>query len=156
MWARPSLLAAALFSIAFPAQAAAQRCSRDDVAALHQYCEQLPGAEGPTGVSGVRITLRERLPREVREQLLDVGPEGTALLALPVGVIRPPANRPRGPLPSASGAVSGSLAESRAGDGVVGRAVGAIADSGLSGVFRWALVLSALFVAGTAWMRLRS
>lgn len=125
------------------------------MAALHQYCEQLPGAEGPTGVDAAEATLRENVPLAVRERLLEVKPEGTALLALPVGVSRTPTHS-SGPLLDASGAVSGSLAEPVGGDGVVVRAVGAIAGSGLSGVFRWALVLSALFVAGAAWVRFRA
>jgi hypothetical protein len=157
VWARPPIFVAALLSIAsFTSPAsAAERCSRDDVAALHQYCEQLPGAEGPTAVEGVAGSLRETLAPSVRRRLQQSGPEGIALLALPLGMAPAP-GAPRGPLPGASGAVSGSLADPEDGGGMVVRAVGAIAGPGLSGVFRWALVLSTLFVAGIAWIRRRT
>jgi hypothetical protein len=157
VWARPTILVAALVSFAsFPSAAAAQRCARDDVAALHQYCDQVPGAAGPASVESSSRTLRDSLRPSVRRRLERVGPEGTALLALSPGVVtdrRPVPER----LPGAAQALIGSLADRAGRDrGEVARAVSAIAGSGLSGAFKWALLLSTLIVAGTAWLRHRA
>jgi hypothetical protein len=158
MRARSIILAVAFFSGAFPSSAVAQRCVGEDVAAIDQYCETVLGAEGEEPISGTTKTLRSTLPAALRRLLERAGPEGRALLSLPQGS---PLARSDGMrlsrLPGAMAAVRGELSEDAEASGVPARALGSVAaGDGLSGVFRWAILLSTLSMVGIAWSRHRS
>jgi hypothetical protein len=139
-----------------PASAAAQRCSGEDVAAVDQYCEMIPDADGNMPVGAPTQHLRDTLPPPTRRRLLAGGPDGRTLLALPLGAPMAPATRAVEPLPGAADVLSGLLGEHPRSIGAA-RAVRTVADSGngLSDAFRWALLLSMLGLAGVAWGRQR-
>jgi hypothetical protein len=158
MRARSIILAVAFFSAAFPSSAVAQPCVGEDVAAIDQYCETVLGAGGEESISGQTKTLRSTLPAAVRMLLERAGPEGRALLALAQGS---PLGRSDGMrvsrLPGAMAAVRGDLSEDAEGSGVPARALEGLAEgAGLSGVFRWAILISTLAMVGIAWSRHRT
>jgi hypothetical protein len=139
-----------------PGRAHAGTCSKPDLAAIDQYCELLPGADGavPPGFSD--RTLRDVLPMMTRRLLNVAGPPGQAILALPVGA---PMRRGGGRdslAPGARDALKGEFAV-RDGDaaGVAGAVSRLIEGGGLSELFRWAVLLSTLALVGVAWVRRR-
>jgi hypothetical protein len=136
-----------------PSSAAAQRCSGEGLAAIDQYCETVPGVTGKQTLVGSVSRLGAALSPAVRQRLARAGPEGRALLALPVGASLGPAGTPRA-LPGARDAIEGTLGEEAVSPPGVARAVGGLlsGDSALSGAFRWALLLSTVGLSGTAWV----
>ena len=139
-----------------PARAYAGTCSDPDLAAIDQYCELLPGAEGAVPPGSSKRTLRDVLPM-MTQRLLDLGgPSGRAILALPVGApLQRGGDRPA-LAPRAGEALKGRFAL-RDGDAVgVARSVGRLIDGGGSSeLFRWILLLSTLGLVGAAWLRRR-
>lgn len=139
------------------AAAQTQKCASEDVAAIDQYCEVLPTAEGQTSsASSPQQALRSALPQTQRVRLWRAGPPGRALLAIPPGLhLRVQGQEVRAqPLPGAAAALSGWLSDHHHGDRPV-RAIGAAAlgGDGLSPVFRWLLLISTVGLVGTAWIR---
>jgi hypothetical protein len=140
----------------FPSPAHAQRCLGEDLAAIDQYCELLPGAEGAAPAGGSAPQLRAMLPRAARMRLERAGPAGRALMALPFGGRLPTGDSRLREFPGALGALGGAFDDdSSLGDGL--RAVQTLGKDGegLSDAFRWALLLSAIGLVGAGWRRHR-
>ena len=138
-----------------PSSAAAQRCSGEDLAAIDQYCELVPGVTGKLPLSRSKQALGTVLSPAARERFMRSGPEGRALLALPVGA--PLGQGSPRPLPGAADALEGSLGEH---PGFLSRGTEAVGNvlngaGGVSDIFRWALLLSTVGLSGTAWVRHR-
>jgi hypothetical protein len=127
----------------------------NDVAAIDQYCELLPSAEGPASSNEPRRGVRTVLPPEERKRLWQAGPVGRALLAMPIGVQAGAVGPVFRPLPGAAAALSGRLAEPDASGPGVLRATGTAAWDGgrLSQLFRWLLLASTIGLVGAAWAR---
>lgn len=156
MKAPSTIVAVVLGSVLLiPSSAAAQRCSGEDLAAIDQYCELVPGVTGKLPLSRPMPRLGTVLSPAVRQQLGRSGPEGRALLALPVGAPLGPDGNPRS-LPGAADALEGSLSEPPSFLSREAKAVGNLFNGGgASDIFRWALLLSTVGLSGTAWVRHR-
>ncbi len=145
---------ALLTVLVVPASAVAQRCTGEDVAAIDQYCELLPTAEGMAPSDEPRGALRSVLPAADRTRLWRAGPTGRALLAIAPGApMRGDASTVE-PLPGAAGALAGRLGERDDSRSTV-RAIGSAAWDGgrLSELFRWLLLSATVGLVGTAWVR---
>jgi hypothetical protein len=116
----------------------------------------VPGVTGKQTVAGPVPRLEDALSADARQRLARAGPEGQALLALPLGALLGPGGRPRA-LPGARDALEGSLSEDTVSLPSAAQAVGNLlsGDSALSDAFRWALLLSTVGLCGTAWVRRR-
>jgi hypothetical protein len=133
---------------ALPASAAAADCSAaPDAAAIDQYCELLPTADGTgltTTARGNGPRLSDVLPADVVAGLRHAGPEGRALLLLPA----PYPGRPDSPPLGTEGILKGRLA-AEPGVGQVPRALAeALRTGGMPAVLTWILGLTAF--VGTA------
>jgi hypothetical protein len=141
-----------------------------DVAALDQYCDSLPSADGqekPLAAAGPRqMPLSRALPARTVARLRNSGPEAKALLLLPVVApvrrdrqererIRASARkvlrttRLEAPKVSPEAVVSGTA------EAVVAGLTGT-GGNGPGGAFRWGLLVSTLGFAGMAWLRFRT
>jgi hypothetical protein len=152
-----TIVAVALGSLLLvPSSAAAQRCSGEGLAAIDQYCETVPGVTGKQTVVGQDRRLGAALSPGVRQRLERAGPEGQALLALPIGALLGPGGRPRA-LPGARDALEGSLSEGTVSLPGAARAVGDVlgGDGALSDAFGWAVLFSTVGLSGMAWVRHR-
>jgi hypothetical protein len=129
--------------------------ARPDVAALDEYCDALPSADG-RGVSS--RPLKTVLPPKMVKRLEKAGPLGHALLAVPIAAPRDALGHrshgrgldahelmTRGALAGAEEPASNPLQV----------AARAITGGELSTAFASLLFVSAVGVAGTAWMRFR-
>ncbi|HWH96173.1 MAG TPA: hypothetical protein VNT03_20085 [Baekduia sp.] len=147
-----------MLSVLFvPSSAAAQKCSGEDVAAIDQYCELLPTAEGQAPSDEPQRGLMTVLPVAERQQLWRAGPAGRALLSMPTGAHLHGRDRKPRPLPGAAAAISGWLAERDQAEDSPVRAIGTAAWDGdrLSELFRWLMLMSTVGLVGTAWVRRR-
>jgi hypothetical protein len=134
---------------ALPASAVAADCAAaPDAAAIDQYCELLPTADGiglTTTARGNGPRLSDVLPADVVADLRHAGPEGRALLQLPAPY---PGSKDSPPL-GTEGLLKGRLAAA-AGVGHVPRALAeALRTGGMPAVLTWILGLTA-FVGAAA------
>jgi hypothetical protein len=148
--------------------AVAQSClPEEEVAALDQYCDALPTADGEPesmiGSGGTRSEppLRLALPSRHVARLRRSGVAAKALLLLPTPrpVGKGPAvarERRRTAVEARKVVASGTL---KSPVGSVREVVSSLATSSedvVEGAFRWGLVLCTLGLAGMAWVRFRT
>ena len=147
------------------AHAAGPACKpSEDVAALDQYCDFLPSPEGddqpvnfadqptqPTPVSRV-------LARREVAMLRNSGPEGRALLLLPVvAPVRPtPEQQRRNRTTGRRALRSVTIDAPNVTPETVVSGVTAVGERTLASVFQWALLLCTVGFAGMAWLRFRT
>jgi hypothetical protein len=136
----------------------------EDVAALDQYCgDSLPspdGAEQPVNADHPtqRTPMSRALPRREVAMLRKSGPEGRALLLLPVvAPVRPtPEQQRRIRTTSRRALRSTTLDAPKVTPETVVSGVTAVGERALAGVFQWALLLCTVGFAGMAWLRFRT
>ena len=146
------------------AHAAGPACKpSEDVAALDQYCDFLPSPEGdeqplnfadqptqPTPVSRV-------LARREVAMLRNSGPEGRALLLLPVvAPVRPTPEQQRRIRTTGGARPLGHDRRAQVTPETVVSGVTAVGERTLASVFQWALLLCTVGFAGMAWLRFRT
>ena len=161
-WIALVALAAGLPAGAHAAQPACQ--PSEDVAALDQYCgDFLPspdGAEQPADLADrlSQMPLSRALPGRQVAMLRESGPEGRALLLLPVvAPVRPTPEQRRRILTTSREALrSTTLDAPKLTPETVVSGVTAVGERPLAGVFQWALLLCTVGFAGMAWLRFRA
>jgi hypothetical protein len=147
-----------------PAAADAQQPTCEpspDVAALDQYCDFLPSAEGEVtplsaAVGPTQMALNRALPSRDAKRLRDAGPEGRALLMLPaIAPVRPDVRRR---LRDTAEDVlrSTDLDPPKVTPEAVVSGLGAAGGQALGGVFQWGLLICTVGFAGMAWLRFRT
>jgi hypothetical protein len=136
----------------------------EDVAALDQYCENLPSPEGdeqPTNLDAQPtppMPVSRALPRREVAMLRNSGPEARALLVLPVvGPVRATPEQRRSMRATQERALrSSTLDAPEVTPKTVVSGVAVVGEGTLAGVFQWALLLCTVGFAGMAWLRFRA
>jgi hypothetical protein len=148
------------------ARAAEPACQpSEDVAALDQYCGDFltspDGSEQPVDL-GVQPTqqmpMSRALSRREVAMLRESGPEGRALLLLPVvAPVRPTPEQQRRMLTTRRRVLrSTALDAPQLTPETVVSGVAAVGERTLASVFQWALLLCTMGFAGMAWLRFRT
>jgi hypothetical protein len=140
----------------------------EDVAALDQYCDRLPSPEGdepPVNSADQptqRMPLSRALPTRELAMLRKSGPEGRALLLLPVvAPVRPTPEQRRRIRTTGREALRSATLEAPkvTPETVVSGVAGGVTAAGartLAGAFQWGLLVCTLGFAGMAWLRFRT
>jgi hypothetical protein len=126
-------------------------------AAVDQYCDVLPSADGSGQQTGhvPPVPLARVLPRQVRVRLEKAGTVGGGLLGLPALELAAagPGGRPVPRIDAAQLVGHGTLALPR--QSPVAAVKRSATSSLLDGGFRWALSASTFALFGAAWVRIR-
>jgi hypothetical protein len=148
-WRPLLLITFAVFTLGPTVRAsAADGCdASSDTAAVNQYCESLPTADGNTDVTQRHARpLALALPPKIVRMLRRAGPLGAAVLALPAGVAQRTAGLSGRERTAVKTAGRGLLP----GPGVNARAVISTLGTGgeLDAGFKWALAITLISLSG--------